>query len=185
MRIEGQFAVAAPPEALMRHLFDVRLVASCLPGCESLEPIDDNRYRAVVAVGLAGVNARFDLQVEVTHRGEREIRAVTRGEEGGQASTLQAETTVTLQPAEGGTTQVAYASEVAITGRLGRFALGMMKKKAQSLGDEFAANLQQKLQEAEAVAPVAVPAPAPRLSWWQSFVVWLRGLLRPAANGGH
>lgn len=185
MRIEGQFAVAAPPEALMRHLFDVRLVASCLPGCESLEPIDANRYRAVLAVGLAGVNARFDLQVEVTHRGEREIRAVTRGEEGGQASTLQAETTVTLQPVEGNATQVAYASEVAITGRLGRFALGMMKKKAQNLGDEFAANLQKKLQEAEAVAPVAVPAAAPRLSWWQAFVVWLRGLLRPAANGGH
>ncbi len=185
MRIEGQFPVAAPREALMRHLFDVRLVASCLPGCESLEPIDDNRYRAVVAVGLAGINARFDLQVEVTHRSESEIRAVTRGEEGGQASTLQAETTVTLQPAEGGVTTVAYVSEVALTGRLGRFALGMMKKKAQGLGDEFAARLQQKLQEAEAVAPVAGPEPAPRLTWWQAFVVWLRGLLRPAANGGH
>ena len=84
MLIEGQFPVAAPPQALMKHLFDVRLVASCLPGCETLEPIDENRYRAVMAVGLAGVNARFDLQVEVTHRSESEVRAVTRGEEGGR-----------------------------------------------------------------------------------------------------
>lgn len=185
MLIEGQFPVAAPPQALMKHLFDVRLVASCLPGCESLEPIDDNRYRTVVAVGLAGVNARFDLQVEVTHRSDNEVRAVTRGEEGGQASTLQAETQVTLQPAEGNGTLVAYRSEVAVTGRLGRFALGMMKKKAQSLGDEFAANLQRKLQEAEALVPPPAPAAVARVSWWQALVTWLRGLLRPAANGGH
>jgi len=184
MLIEGQFPVAAPPQVLMKHLFAVRLVASCLPGCESLEPIDENRYRAVVAVGLAGVNARFDLQVEVTHRSESEVRAVTRGEEGGQASTLQAETLVTLQPAEGGTL-VAYRSEVAVTGRLGRFALGMMKKKAQSLGDEFAMNLQQKLQEAEALVPPPEPAAGPSLTWWQALVAWLRGLLRPAATGGH
>jgi uncharacterized protein len=186
MLIEGQFPVAAPPETLMRHLFDVRLMASCLPGCKSLEPIDDERYRAVVEVGLAGVQASFDLLVQVTHRGEREVRAVTRGEEGGQASTLQADTTVSLHPAEGGATIVDYRSEVTLTGRLGRFALGMMKKKAQSLGDEFAANLQARLQSAEAVAPaVAEPVVAPRLSWWQSLVSWLRGLLRPAAHGRH
>ena len=52
-----------------------------------------------------------------------------------------------------------YRSDVSVTGRLGRFALGMMKKKAQSLGDEFAQNLQARLQqlgeEARAGSPVA------------------------------
>ena len=91
---------------------------------------------------------------------------------------------MTLRPAEGGT-QVAYRSDVAVTGRLGRFALGMMKKKAQSLGDAFAANLQQKLQEAEALAPPPAPPLATRVSWWQAFMAWLRGLLRPATPGGH
>lgn len=200
MLIEGQFPVAAPPEVLMRHLFDAQLVASCLPGCESLEAIDENTYRAVVAVGLAGINARFDLNVEVTRREALEVWAVTRGEEGGNASTLQAETRVFLQPGEGDTV-VAYRSDVALTGRLGRFALGMMKKKAQSLGDEFAANLQQRLQ-AEAPAPVGAPepavkqaepaaakaeareAPAPSHGWWQAFRDWLHRLRAPAPRGG-
>ncbi|MBT2305051.1 hypothetical protein J7E70_32050 [Variovorax paradoxus] len=145
MLIEGQFPIAAPPETLLVHLFDARLMASCLPGCEQLEAIDDERYRAVVAIAMAGIKARFDLQVQITRRDERNVWAVTRGDEGGHASNLQADSQVSLEPTPTGT-QVRYRSEVSVTGRLGRFALGMMKKKAQSMGDEFAVNLQRKLE---------------------------------------
>jgi carbon monoxide dehydrogenase subunit G len=188
--IDGQFDVAAAPADVLAHLFDARLMASCLPGCESLEQSGDDRYRAVVAVALAGVKARFDLQVEVTERLADGVRATTRGEEGGNASTLQATSEVRLSPVAGGT-HIDYRSDVAVTGRLGRFALGMMKKKAQSLGDEFAANLQRALAGAaaapvaapapvEAPAPVATPTPvvatipAPPGSWWARLLQWLR-----------
>lgn len=200
MLIDGKFDVAAAPADVLAHLFDARLMASCLPGCESLEEAGEDRYRAVVAFALAGVKARFDLQVEVTERLADGVRATTRGEEGGNASTLQAVSEVRLSPSTSGT-HVDYRSEVAVTGRLGRFALGMMKKKAQSLGDEFAANLQQALAaapqattiaNAQAAAfapgqaraapatvqppPVAMAATAPG-SWWHRFVQWLRARL--------
>ena len=145
MLIDGQFPIAAPPALLMQHLMDVQLMASCLPGCETLEALDAERYRAVVVLGMAGIKARFNLQVQITRRDEHNIWAVTRGEEGGQSSSLQAESQVTLTAVPEGTL-VAYRSEVSVTGRFGRFALGMMKKKAQSLGEEFAANLRAKLE---------------------------------------
>ena len=207
MLIDGQFSVAAPPERVLAHLFDARLMAECLPGCDSLEALDDDRYRAVVAVALAGVKARFDLLVEVTGREPDGIRAITRGEEGGNASTLQATSEVRLAPIPEGT-RVDYRSDVAITGRLGRFALGMMRKKAQSLGDEFAANLQARLAakppEAQEAAPVPtmaagdepaaarsvtatsaiapgesgeMPPGEPRHSAWRRLVDWLRRAL--------
>jgi carbon monoxide dehydrogenase subunit G len=211
--IDGQFDVAAAPADVLAHLFDARLMASCLPGCESLEPSGEDRYRAVVAVALAGVKARFDLQIEVTERLADGVRATTRGEEGGNASTLQATSEVRLVPNAGGT-HVDYRSEVAVTGRLGRFALGMMKKKAQSLGEEFAANLQRALAGApgaagattpeaapaaapavtatagasatpapEATATSATPATAPQGRWWQRFMQWLRARFGPASTG--
>jgi uncharacterized protein len=183
MLIDGQFPVAAPPQALMRHLFDARLMASCLPGCESLEALDDDRYRAVLVMAMAGIKARFDLQVQITKRDDSNVWATTRGEEGGQASKLQADSQVTLVASPEGTL-VSYRSEVAVTGRLGRFALGMMKKKAQNLGEEFAGNLRRKLEELEGQAPtVPVPEPAtaaPRLPWWRRLWAWLLGQ-RPAA----
>ena len=145
MLIEGQFDIAAPPQVVLQHLFDVRLMASCLPGCESLQPVDDKRYRTVIQIGLAGIKARFELEVEITRQEANSIWAVTRGEEGGRASMLQAESQITLQP-QGTGTQVRYQSEVSVTGRLGRFALGMMRKQAQNLGEQFARNLQKALQ---------------------------------------
>src|SRR5512135_3742837 len=112
MLIDGQFTVAAPPQALMRHLFDARLMAECLPGCEALEQLDADRYRAVVGVALAGVKARFELQVEVVRREELAVWATTRGEEGGNASQLQADNRITLQAVPEGTL-LRYESEVA------------------------------------------------------------------------
>ena len=156
MLIEGQFPMAASPETLMVHLFDAGLMASCLPGCEKLEAIDADSYRAVVVIAMAGIKARFDLQVAITKRDERNVWAVTRGDEGGNASNLQADSQVSLEALPEGT-QVRYRSEVSVTGRLGRFALGMMKKKAQSMGDEFAVNLQRKLEQIGAAA-ASVPA---------------------------
>lgn len=190
MLIDGQFTVAAPPQALMRHLFDARLMAECLPGCESLEALDADRYRAVVGVALAGVKARFELNVEVVRREALAVWATTRGEEGGNASQLQAENRITLEPVAQGTL-LKYESEVSVTGRLGRFALGMMKKKAQALGDEFAQNLQSRLAALEAVpTPVAAPqAPASpaspaRLPWWRAFWNWLTGRRAPPSGVG-
>ena len=154
MLIEGQFPIAAPPESLLVHLFDAGLMASCLPGCEKLEAIDADRYRAVVAISMAGIKARFDLMVEITKRDSQNVWAVTRGDEGGHASSLSSDSRVTLEPTAEGTL-VSYRSEVSVTGRLGRFALGMMKKKAQSMGDEFAANLQRKLEQLGVAASAA------------------------------
>ena len=207
MVIEGQFSVPAAPDLLLQHLFDVRLMASCLPGCEEIEPIDDKTYRAVVAMAMAGIKARFDLEVEITNQDAHNVWATTRGEEGGRASTLQADSQITLTAGPIGTV-VRYRSDVSITGRLGRFALGMMKKKAQSLGDEFAANLQRKLEEIAAAAatataavpivapPVAVAAPASVVAsaappatlpapWWQRLWAWLTGRRASARIADH
>ena len=111
---------------------------------------------------------------------------MTRGEEGGQASTLQADSVVRLQATTEGSL-VSYHSEVMLTGRLGRFALGVMKKKAQSLGEEFAANLRRRL-DAVAAPAVEAPAPAPqppsapeaaparaRPRWWRAPRAWMLG----------
>ena len=76
---------------------------------------------------------------------------------------------------------------MSLTGRLGRFALGMMKKKAQSMGDEFAENLRLKMEQfgADARTAAADPTaagsapeqqlPAARHSWWRRLLAWLRG----------
>jgi carbon monoxide dehydrogenase subunit G len=47
-----------------------------------------------------------------------------------------------------GSTKVAYKSDVMVVGRLAKFGFGMMKKKAQSMGAEFAQALKERLEAA-------------------------------------
>ena len=52
------------------------------------------------------------------------------------------------------TTEIAYSSDVSLVGRLGKFGLGIMKKKAKETGEAFARALRARLEG----APVASDA---------------------------
>ena len=68
------------------------------------------------------------------------------GEEGGKASSLSAQSVLFLTEVDGGRTEVRYSSEASIFGRLGRYGLGMMKKKADAIGAEFAAAFAERVE---------------------------------------
>jgi hypothetical protein len=152
MLIEDKFTVRAPREQVWRFMVDPKRMLPCVPGCESIEQTGPGRYRAAVKLEVGPIRTRFNLQIDI----EREqppalIESTTRGEEGTRASTLSARSRLELAAVDERSTEVSYSSDVAVVGRLGRFGLGMMKKKAQSLGAAFAAALRQQV-EAEAMA---------------------------------
>jgi carbon monoxide dehydrogenase subunit G len=148
MRVEGSFVVAAPRERVFAEITNPALMAACIPGCEAIEVIDGKTYRARILVEVGPIKARFNLVVEVTEE-EAPVRvaSVTRGEEGTRASVISSNNELLLAPAEGGT-EVKYVSEVSVTGRLGKFGLGMMKKKAEQLGAKFAESFRGKIEAA-------------------------------------
>jgi carbon monoxide dehydrogenase subunit G len=146
MRVDGNFEIDLSRATLFNFITDPALMATCVPGCESIERINPTTYRAVVNVSLGLIKARFNLIVEVTKETPPEsMQSVTRGEEGGRASQLTATNEVSLVDLGAGRTRVQYASDLSLTGRFGKFALGIMKKKAQSLAREFAENLKTRI----------------------------------------
>ena len=146
MRVDGAFEIDLPREALYRSITDPALMAICVPGCENIEKVDPTIYRAAVRVAIGVIKARFNLVVEVTQETPPEcVQSITRGEEGGRASQLTATNQVSLIDLGDGRTRVEYVSDLSVTGRFGRFALGIMRKKAQSIASEFADNLRTRL----------------------------------------
>lgn len=149
MRIEGSFIVAAPRERVFAEITNPALMAGCIPGCEAIEVIDPKTYRARILIEVGPIKARFNLVVEVKEEvPPARVVSVTRGEEGTRASVISSNNELVLVPAEGGGTEVKYVSEVSVTGRLGKFGLGMMKKKAEALGAKFAENFRGKVEAA-------------------------------------
>jgi carbon monoxide dehydrogenase subunit G len=81
---------------------------------------------------------------EANHVAALEIRADDRRIGGG----LTARTTFRLEPAGEGASTLAVATDAALLGRLGQFGQPIIKRKADELAREFAANLAAALRVA-------------------------------------
>jgi carbon monoxide dehydrogenase subunit G len=150
MRLEGRFPIAAPRAIVWDAIRDPALMARCVPGCELAERIDDTRYRAVVAVKLGPISARFNLVIEI----EEEVppalvRSRARGEEGTRASVLASENELRLTELAPDRTEVDWSAEVSLTGRLGKYGLGIMRKKAESLSADFVRAFAERVETGE------------------------------------
>jgi uncharacterized protein len=149
--IEDHFVVKAARERVWAAITDPSIVAPCVPGCQGVTVISPTLYKAKIGVQLGVIKADFNVEVELTEQSPPvEMRSRTRGEEGSRASSISAENTLRLVELSASETDVTYSSEVSVVGRLGKFGLGVMKKKAQALGHDFAAAFKSRLESAAA-----------------------------------
>ncbi len=120
-------------------LRDPAVMMPCIPGCAGIETLSETSYKARLELAVGPIKARFNLDVDVLEEHPpQEIVTAVRGEEGSRASVVSATNTMRLQRIDDNTTEVHYTSDVTLTGRLGRFGLGMMRKTAARLAAEFA-----------------------------------------------
>ena len=147
MDIHGSYTFAAPAQAVWDLLLDTDAVAACLPGCESLDPIGDNKYRATLTMGIAAVTGRYegtvemlDLEPPTTYRLAVEGRGKPGFVNGGAAISLT-ETNGATVVAVNGTVQVGGT-----IARVGQRLLGSVSKMTM---DRFFACLQQRLSTSD------------------------------------
>ena len=150
MKVEDSFHVAAPPDRVWSFITDPGQMMKCVPGCESIETIDPTHYRASIRVALGPIKTRFNVEIEIVEQAPpHRIVSKTRGEEGSKASLIAADNVLHLTPRDGGT-ELFYSSDAALTGRLGKFGFGMLKKQAEKLGREFAVRVCAALESVPA-----------------------------------
>jgi carbon monoxide dehydrogenase subunit G len=154
--MEDKFIVQAPRTLVWEALIDPNVVGACIPGCASVETVSPTRYRATIRVEVGPIKAQFNLLVELKEQLEFEkIRTLTRGDEGSKASIITAESVVHLTAIEQAVTEIWYASDVTIAGRLGKFGFGIIQKKAKSLGQQFSQAFCDKVLARAALAQSA------------------------------
>lgn len=138
MKIEQSFTVDAPRARVWSLIRDPQTMMGCVPGCESIEQLEGDTYKAGVSVPVGPIKAKFNLIVSVVEEVEPDlIRSETKGEEGSRASVVSSVNEVRLADAAGGGTEIAYSADVSISGRLARYGQGMMKKIAGKLATRF------------------------------------------------
>ena len=153
MEIEKTFIVNADRDTVWQFITAPQLAGQCIPGCQEVKETTPGNYSAVIKIQMGPINTSFVVDVELTEQTPPSYSAyTTTGQEGTNASRINAKSTLSLNEIDSNKTEVKYTSNISISGRLGKFGLGMMRKKADSVGDEFVANLCAKIESQQGSA---------------------------------
>ena len=147
MIIEGKFTLKAPIKQVWDFLLEPGTLASCIPGAEKMEAIDDKTYEGVVKQKVGPISVKLHFTQTITEIDPpKHVKAVGRGADVTKAGTFTQETIVDLKEIAKGEVEVAYRSNVSMVGRLATFGERIMRAKVNSIGEEFTRNLQEKLK---------------------------------------
>lgn len=150
MKIEGTFNVAAGRQKVWQYITDPAVMGSCIPGCNAIDVTGESTYQANIEVKVGPIKAKFGVEVEVMEEVEPDhIISASRGEEGGRASVISAKNFLKLSDSDVGGTEVYYSSDVMISGRLGKYGHGIMKKIARNLSNKFADEFREQVEAGE------------------------------------
>lgn len=137
MVLKGNVAIHAPRKKVWDFLTDPNQIGQCVPGVEKIEIVEPNKkYRGIVSIGLGGVKARFNGDVDVLELDEpNRARLKAHGTATGTAADLVSE--MSLSDAEGGSTLVNWTADVNVSGQLASLAARLMLPVSQKLSEQF------------------------------------------------
>lgn len=169
MKIEKTFTIDAAQQKVWAVITSAEQIAPCVPGCQGAEETEPGKYKASIQTKVGPIKTTFAVDIERTEERPPDFASyATRGEEGSHASRIKATTTISLKSLTAEQTEVSYASDIQIMGRLGKFGSGMMQKIADGVGDEFVAALKDKVEERK-IPPGEIRVEKARKStalWW-------------------
>ena len=147
MLIEGKFTMKAPIQQAWDFLLAPGTLASCIPGAEKMEAVDDKTWEGVVKQKVGPISVKLNFTQTITEIDPpKHVKAVGRGADVTKAGTFTQETIVDLTEISKDEVEVAYSSNVSIVGRLATFGERIMRAKVNKTGEEFTRNLQEKLK---------------------------------------
>jgi carbon monoxide dehydrogenase subunit G len=136
MKLTGTATLAASPERVYAALQDPAVLVRTLPGCQRLEAVGGDSYRATVVAGVAAVKGTFDGAVRLAdHEPPHAFTLHASG--AGAPGTISAVARVRLAPADGGGTVLTYDADATIGGVLGGVGQRMITGVAGRTATEF------------------------------------------------
>lgn len=141
MQMTGEQNVPLSREKAWEALNDPDVLAACVPGCESMEQVSDNEFKAKVRTSVGPVSAQFKGKVTLSDVNAPEsYKLKFKGD--GSAGFVQGTADVKLTPAESGQgTTIGYAAEAKVGGKLAQIGSRLIDGAARKMADEFFTNL--------------------------------------------
>ena len=124
-------------------MMDPAAIASCIPGCDRLEPDGVDRYRAAITIGMAAITGSYEGTVVISDKVEHQsYRLIVDGQ--GRPGFVKGDAKIALR-ADGGNTIVDVAGTVQMGGTIARLGQRLIGSAAKMMQDRFFACMQSKV----------------------------------------
>jgi carbon monoxide dehydrogenase subunit G len=167
MRLQGDYAFAAPRALVWRALLDPDVLARTLPGCEKLERTAENEFRGVLNIAVGPVKGQFEGTLQLTDLRPLEGYHMKLNGKGPNGF-MTGEGDLRLSDAADGSTTLGYDIDSQVGGRVAGVGQRLLESSAKSitrqglegLARELAAMKEAAVEVEAAVAAAPVPPPA-------------------------
>ncbi len=147
MKIEGANDIPAPRDRVWSAFLDPSVIATAIPGCEKLEEIGPDEYRAVMKVGVGPVKGTFEGKVRLFDQ-EPPHRYRMAVEGSGGPGFVRGEALMELTEADGAT-RVAYNADVQVGGLIASVGQRMLGGVSRMMLDQFFGKMTEILSAAK------------------------------------
>ncbi len=145
LHFQGNLTIKAPRERVWTFLVDPQAMSRCLPDVQSLEVLEEGKFKAVVRVGVGFIKGTFAFDAAMADL-NAPSHAVITGRGGGLGSAVDVRSTVDLTDGDGGTTHLDWTADVVISGTIAsvgaRVLSTTVEKKTGELFECFKAQLE-------------------------------------------
>ena len=143
MQLSSTYTFRASRQAVWDRLIDPMVVAACLPGCESLDPIGEDTYHADLTVGVAAISGRYQATIQIAdQQPPTSYRLIVDGS--GRAGFVKGDAAITLSEADGQTV-VTVNGNGQVGGTIARVGQRLLGSVSKMMMDRFFECLQKKI----------------------------------------
>jgi carbon monoxide dehydrogenase subunit G len=135
VKIDGSYTFNASRDKVWQVLLDPKVMAQCMPGCESMKEIGPDQYEATMKVGIASVKGTYKGKVSIKDK-QPPAHYVLSGEGAGGPGFMQGDVSIDLAEKDGQTV-LKYSTDAKVGGLIASVGQRMLNGVAKMMVDQF------------------------------------------------
>ena len=144
MKIVGHYNIQATRAKVWEALLDPHVLVKAMPGCERLEGIGPDEYRATIKIGIGAVKGTFEGKVKLSDT-EPPSRYTMAVEGSGAPGFVRGTAAVELSDVEGGT-RVSYDADIQVGGLVASVGQRLLGGVSKMMLDQFFTKISAELR---------------------------------------
>ncbi len=136
MKFSGEYSIPASQQRVWDALNDPEILKKAIPGCESIEKVNEQEMDAVVQASVGPVKAKFTGKVLLSEMDPPNAYKLSGEGKGGAAGFAKGVALVNLAPHEDGTL-LHYDVDATVGGKLAQIGQRFIDATAKKMADDF------------------------------------------------